>query len=75
MKALKKWLVLTLSVALLNSSIGSIHATEYCYDLAGCGYQECRSAPCLTPAIALAALALAAIIAVAVQNSHHDHSH
>ena len=91
MKDLKKIFALSIAMAML-SSIPSAHAecpndqaetgypcVEYSTDAGGCGYQECRRAPCIAPAIALGTIALIAIIAVAVQNSHggggHDHAH
>jgi hypothetical protein len=80
MKRLNK-LVASLTIAAIFGSAlsNNLSAEEFCSDLAGCGYEECRSAPCLTPAIALGAVALVAIIAVAIQNSSgrscHGHSH
>lgn len=51
-------------------------AAQDCYDsVGGCGYEECRRASCLAPAIALGTIALVAIIAIAVQKSHSGHSH
>ncbi|MBA3957625.1 MAG: hypothetical protein H0X51_04415 [Parachlamydiaceae bacterium] len=76
MKALKRFIALATVAAMFGTSAHSLNAAEYCYDTGGCGYEECRQAPCLTPAIALGAIALIAIIAVAVQNSsHHGHGH
>jgi hypothetical protein len=77
MKNLKRWIGIATLTAMIGSSTHSLNAQEYCADAAGCGYEQCRSAPCLTPAIALGAIALVAIIAVAVQNTsnHHAHSH
>jgi len=47
-----------------------------CWDYTGgCGYEECRRASCLAPAIALGTIALVAIIAIAVQKSHSGHGH
>lgn len=53
----------------------SAHSTEYYDNCGGCGYEECRRAPCIAPAVALGAIALAAIIAVALQNSSCHHGH
>lgn len=51
----------------------------YCDPTGGCGYEECRQATCLPPAVALSTVALAAIIAVIAQNrsghGHHHHDH
>lgn len=83
MKSLKRITAALTLLAMLGTN--SIQAEECCpypypdtyaYDMGGCGYDECRQAPCLSPAIALGAIALVAIIAVAVQNSsHHGHCH
>jgi len=77
MKKIKKLVALATLVAMFGTSAQSLSAQEYpCYETAGCGYEECCQAPCMTPAIALGAIALVAIIAVAVQNSgHHGHCH
>ena len=79
MKNIKKMVALATLTAMIGSSFQGLGAQEYCSEIAGCGYEECRTAPCLTPAIALGAIALVAIIAVAVQNSRngscHSHSH
>lgn len=66
----------TLCLGLLASP-SRLPAEEYCTDVGGCGYQQCRSCPVLAPAVALAVATLAAIIAVALQtnNSPHSHSH
>lgn len=75
---LKKGIGIALLLALLISP--SIVRAQSCYvsSTGGCGYVECRRAPCITPAVALGTIALVAIIAVAVQNSHlqsHGHAH
>lgn len=73
MKLIKKLVAASAVAAMLAS--GSVNANQ-CYDTCGgCGYEECRRAPCIAPCVALGAIALAAIIAVAVQNSSCDHSH
>lgn len=76
MSKLTRLVGFSLIVLMAWASSQNANATEYAYDTAGCGYEQCRQAPCLTPAIALGAIALVAIIAVAVQNSsHHGHGH
>ncbi len=73
MKTVKR-LCAALTVAAMVVS-GSANA-DSCYDsCGGCGYEECRRAPCIAPCVALGAIALAAIIAIAIQNSSCDHSH
>lgn len=73
MKAFKNLVALTLATALFTSNTSSLEA-QACYT-GGCGYQECRTCPSMTPAIALGAIALVAIIAVAVQNTNVKHGH
>lgn len=84
MSILKKALVATLMAVMIGCP--ALHAqncypTANCYSSStgGCGYVECRRAPCITPAVALGTIALVAIIAVAVQNSQgrgvHAHCH
>lgn len=74
MKALKKLIVSAVMAAMIVTTSGANAAP--CYEQAGgCGYEECRRAPCIAPAVALGAIALAAIIAVAIQNSNCGHSH
>ncbi|MFA6914954.1 MAG: hypothetical protein WC222_01030 [Parachlamydiales bacterium] len=74
MKLVKKLMALGLAVALFSSS-SNLNAQDCCVDTGGYCYEDCRRAPCITPAIALGAVALVAIIAVAVQNSNSGHSH
>lgn len=76
MKSFKKFVASVALAAMLVTTSGA-NASSCCYeDLGGCGYDECRRAPCIAPAVALGAIALAAIIAVAVQNSScSGHSH
>lgn len=62
----------TLMAMTLSTSVSADQCYQAC---GGCGYQECRRAPCITPCVALGAIALAAIIAVAIQNSSCDHAH
>ncbi len=69
-----KKLIATFAILALSVSNTPKLEAQSCYT-GGCGYQECRQCPCLTPAIALGAIALVAIIAVAVQNSNNKHSH
>lgn len=78
MKSFQKIVAATAVVAMMG--MGSAHAERYASTTGGCGYNECRTAPCLAPAIALGTIALIAIIAVAVSNSgsgsgSHSHSH
>lgn len=76
MKQLKNLIAVGTVMAMAATSAHSLSAQDYTYDVGGCGYDDCRQAPCLTPAIALGAIALVAIIAVAVSNSSHcDHCH
>lgn len=73
---LKKVIATSALAAMVVSSSASADEQEGCYDpCGGCGYEECRRAPCIAPCIALGAIALAAIIAVAIQNSSCHHSH
>ena len=78
MNLLKKALI-TATIA-VNLGFSTLNA-QACYSSStgGCGYVECRRAPCITPAVALGTIALVAIIAVAVQNSggvsSHAHAH
>jgi hypothetical protein len=73
MKSLKKIIALTTLMA-FAASAAPLSAQQYVSDNAGYGYEQSRTAPTLTPAIALGAIALVAIIAVAVQNTSHGHS-
>ncbi len=74
MKRLMKRLVATAALAAMV--VSSSASADECYDTCGgCGYEECRRAPCIAPCVALGAIALAAIIAVAIQNSSCDHTH
>ncbi len=73
MKMLRKMCAALALSAMMMS--GNVHANN-CYDsCGGCGYEECRRAPCIAPCVALGAIALAAIIAIAIQNSSCNHSH
>lgn len=73
MKHLKKLIALGAAVAMLACQ--TAEAANYSSDCGGCGYEECRQSPCLTPAIALGTIALVAIVAVALQDSHSSHGH
>jgi hypothetical protein len=79
MNRMKQYIALIATMTMLGASAQSLDAAVYCTDAGGCGYEECRTAPCLAPAIALGTIALAAIVAVVVQNSHggngHCHAH
>jgi len=74
MKSLKKFVASATIMAMAFSAIEA-DAVYECTTISGCGYQECCSSPCLTPAIALGAIAIVAIVAVALQNTHGGHSH
>lgn len=73
MNTFKKLATVLAATAMVLST--GVNAGEYYDNCGGCGYQECRRAPCIAPCVALGAIALAAIIAVAVQNSSCNHSH
>jgi hypothetical protein len=79
MLTLKKIVVLTSAFIMFSTSVNNAEAALYCTDAGGCGYQACRTTPCLAPAIALGTVALAAMIAFIIQNSSggsgHSHSH
>lgn len=79
MKTIKKMVALFAAIAMLGTATNKLEAATYSTDAGGCGYEECRTAPCLSAAIALGTIAAAAIIAVAIQNSngkgHHGHCH
>lgn len=75
MKQFKKLIALGATAAMIGLSCHSAEAANYSTDCGGCGYEECRQAPCLTPAIALGTIALVAIVAVALQDSHSSHGH
>ena len=75
MKTLKKAVALVTLMAMCGSS-AALSADECRSSAGGCGYEECRRAPCIGPALALGTIALVAIIAVALQNqSHSGHGH
>ena len=78
MRTLKRLVVSTALVAMVFSTFG-VNAAEYYESAGGCGYEECRRAPAMAPAIALGTIAIIAIIAIAVQNSSgkggHGHCH
>lgn len=73
MKHAKKLIVLGLICSMFSRE--TAEAANWSSDTGGCGYEECRQAPCLTPAIALGTIALVAIVAVALQDSHSSHGH
>lgn len=75
MKKLHKLVACLTLLAMFGFSARSLDAQQFVSETAGYGYEQSRTAPALTPAIALGAIALVAIIAVAVQNSHHGHHH
>ncbi len=65
----KLWIRTIAVFALTLAPINQTLAQTVCTNTGGCGYQECRRAPCITPAVAFATIALIGIIAIAVQNS------
>ena len=75
MKSLKQICTLVLVTALCGASVQNLSAQEERISCGGNGYEQCRRAPSLAPAIALATVALIGIVAVAVQNNNHSHSH
>lgn len=79
MRLIKKVLFSAIAFAMLGGPALQAQNCSYSTSTGGCGYIECRRAPCITPAVALGTIALVAIIAVAVQNSRpstaHAHSH
>lgn len=75
MKMFKKAVALVALVAMCGSS-AAVSANDCRSTGGGCGYEECRRAPCIGPALALGTIALIAVIAVALQNqSHSGHGH
>lgn len=74
MKSFKRICTLVLVTALCGASVQNLAAQEARVDCGGNGYEQCRRAPSLAPAIALATVALIGIVAVAVQNNNHSHS-
>ena len=76
MQYFRKLISATVTAAILALTCQTAQAEEYySTEVGGCGYEECRQSPCLTPAIALGAIALVAIVAVALQDSHSSHGH
>lgn len=76
---MKKMISLMTLIAMMSSFTTKGEAAIFCESTGGCGYEECRAATCLAPAIALSTVALLAIVAVIVQNrdsgNSHSHSH
>jgi hypothetical protein len=72
-----KKLTATLAIlALMGICAQKVNAAEYSTDLGGSGYAESRRAPSVAPAVALGTIALVAIVAIALQNQHHNgHNH
>ena len=75
MKSLKKMIALLTIAATAGLGTQNLNAAEYVTDCGGCGYQECRKCPSIAPAVALGTIALVAIVAVALQNQSHGHTH
>lgn len=71
---MKKMIAMLTVIALLCPFANQGYAANASYCGGNC-YQECRTAPCIAPAVALGVIALAAIIAVAVQKSNNEHGH
>jgi hypothetical protein len=71
----KRYIANLTALFLLFTPFNTLQAESQCTPTGGCGYQECRRAPCITPAVAFATVALVAIIAIAVQNSGGTGSH
>lgn len=82
MKKFKKIVAVAALLAMMATSARNLNAQTLCCDAdqefafgaGGYGYEEARRVPSLAPAIALGTVALIAIIALAVQNTGHDHS-
>jgi len=74
MNLLKKLVASATLTAMIFSTTG-LNAAQCYENCGGCGYEECRRAPCIGPAVALGAIAIAAIIAVAIQSSSNSHDH
>ena len=75
MKILKKILLataLSLSITVLTQSLFAGSCNDD-----GCGYEDCRRAPCLSPTYALGTVVLVAVVTLLATNgnSHHYHSH
>jgi len=70
MSKFKKMVLIFSTIALLGSS--TAYANAY---YQGVAYEECRTAPCITPGVALGTVAAAAIIAILIQNRSGDHGH
>lgn len=75
MKAFKKMIAVATAIAMVGLSSQNVEAQDYFIDGDFSGYEDSRSAPSLTPAVALATVALIAIIATTVKDGHGGHSH
>ena len=71
--------IIALSCA-MGGSFNTLNA-DYCSgDYRGCGYEDCCTAPCISPTVALGTVAVVAVVAVIIHNnnshgSHHNHYH
>lgn len=75
MKLFKKLIALGATAAMVMLSCHATADEYYSSACGGCGYEDCRQSPCLTPAIALGTIALVAIVAVALQDGKSSHGH
>jgi hypothetical protein len=80
MKTFKRFAILFLLAAFIQSPPIRLEAATFVTDTGGFAYDESRASTNIAPAIALGTVALVAIIAVAVQNTHsssssHSHAH
>lgn len=66
----------TTAVIFLAASINVLHADDnVCYPMEDSGYafENCSTAPCVSPSLALGTVALVAVIGVVVHNRKHSH--
>ncbi|NGX42552.1 MAG: hypothetical protein K940chlam7_00832 [Chlamydiae bacterium] len=75
MNRLKRFVALVTVAATLAGSAEILNA-DYCYQNDnGCGYEDCRTAPYISPTIALGTVAVVAVIAVLVHNNKKSKNH
>ena len=74
MNKLKKLVAIVTMVATMGTSAAVLNA-DSCGTDCGCAYDDCRSAPCISPTVALGAVAVAAIITIVVHNRKKSSSH
>lgn len=59
----------------IGASTAPLNA-DYCRgDTRGCGYEDCCTAPCISPTVALGAVAVVAVVAVIIHSNDHSHHH